>query len=475
MKILLTNVHRGLERHLYFPLGLGYIASPLLKDGHEVSFCDVQELEQDEIPSGIAGHDFDVVCVSALITDFKYVQWFSGMIKDKFPGTTVIVGGGLSTVSGFLLERSRVDITVCQEGEETIVELLRALKDDRDLKEVKGIFYRDPSTDTVVSTPPRAPIEDLDSIALPAYDLFEVEKYIRTDKLGFSYPVRSLSVITTRGCPYSCVFCDKGVWGGGYRARTAESILEEILWLKKKYGVDAIVFSDDLFVLNKERVHEFCDLLIKNRVDIAWSCNGRVNIMDEELLKKMQEAGCMTIAYGFETGSQRLLDIMNKKTTVEQAKRAITLTRKYHIDVQPYLVLNMIGEDEESIQMTVDFCKEMGLPVGKFGIFTPLPNTKLYEMAEKAVKMPPLEVQIEQWHDWNEDLTVNLSNLSDSRLLELKEQAETSIREYYIRHHKRLILSRLMIRYNRWGSRMAFGVLKGWVRKYLRYKASSTA
>ncbi|MBI5491863.1 MAG: radical SAM protein [Deltaproteobacteria bacterium] len=474
MRILLTNVNRGEQRHLYFPLGLAYVAAPLRKDGHGLAFLDVQALSLDDIPAAISKHTFDVVCISALITDFKFVQWFSRLVKERFPGVKVVLGGGLSTVSELLLKKSDVDVTVCQEGEETVVELMRAFADNSPLSAVKGIFYKDAAGE-IKSTGRRAPIEDLDSIDFPAYDVFSVDRYLRTEKLGFSHPVKSLSVITTRGCPYSCVFCDKGVWGGNYRARSPENILKEVEHLKKRYGVEAVVFSDDLFVLDKKRVHALCDLMIENKTGIAWSCNGRVNLMDEPLLKKMKAAGCMTIAYGLESGSQRMLDVMKKRITVEQSRRAIALTRKHGIDIQPYLVLNMIGEDEESIGETVGFCKEMGLPVGKFGLFTPLPNTELYAMADRAVGMPPLDKQIEQWRDWNDGLTVNLSRLPDDRLLELKSRAESEIRDYYVRHHKRLILRRFMLRYRQMGLRVALGVFQTWVGKYMKYQKRKSA
>ncbi|MEK6758953.1 MAG: radical SAM protein [Deltaproteobacteria bacterium] len=469
MKILLTNVNRGEQRHLYFPLGLAYIATPLKKEGHDLLFLDVMAITRAEIPAALPARSFDAVCISALITDFKFVQWFTALVKERYPGVKVIVGGGLSTVSEILLKKSDVDVTVSQEGEETIVELIRAIENGQGLAGVKGIFYKD-EAGQVVKTEKRTPAEDLDRIELPAYETFDAGRYLQTEKLGFSSPVKSLSIITTRGCPYSCVFCDKGVWGGNYRARSPESIVDEVMYLKNRFGIDGIVFSDDLFVLDKKRVYGVCDLLIKRKAGIAWSCNGRVNLMDEPLLKRMKEAGCMTIAYGLESGSQRMLDTMKKKITVEQSKRAIDLTRKAGIDIQPYLVFNMLGEDEQSIRDTVDFCKEMGLPVGKFGIFTPLPNTELYEMAEKAVGMPPLEDQIEHWKDWNDSLTVNLSTLTDERLLQLKGWAEAEIRDHYIKHHKRLILRRLMIRYRQWGLGVTLGVLRSWFGKYVKYQ-----
>ncbi len=468
MKILLTNVSRGEQPHIYFPLGLGYIAAPLLKKGHEISFLDVQDLTHDEIEKKLTELDFDLVGISALITDFKYVQWFSSCVRSRFPELPIVLGGGLTTVAELILGRSEVDIAVLQDGEVTMCELVGALAEKRSLKEVAGITYKE--SGKFITTAHRKPPEDLDSIDFPAYDVFEMDRFLQTEKLGFSYPTKSLSVLTTRGCPYSCVYCDKGVWGAKYRARSAADIIKEIKYLKAKFSIEAVVFSDDLFVLDKKRVYEFCDLMISENIDIAWSCNGRVNIMDQELLEKMKQAGCMNIAYGLESGSQRMLDAMNKSTTVEQGKQAVMLTRKVGIDIHPYLVLGMVGEDEESIRETVEFCKDLGLPVGKFGIFTPLPNTRLYEMAEEMGLMPPIDTQIENWQDWTENITVNLSALSDERLLELKAQAEQEIRNYYVWHHKRVILKRLMLRYREGGVVMAAATLVNWVRKFLKYQ-----
>ena len=469
MKILLTNVKRGVgDSHLYFPLGLGYIAAALLNSGHDVEVFDVQNLTDEIIRKRVLAYDFDVIGISALITDIKYVQWVSRVIKERRPSVPIILGGGLSTVPELVLEKCDVDIVVCNEGDETIKDVVKALEHKTGLEEIRGIYYRGPGK--TLFNGPAKPIEDLDALPFPAYDLFEVSRYLQTDKLGFSYPVKSLSIITTRGCPYHCVFCDKGVWGKKFRYRSAKSIVAEIKYLKGRFGINAVVFSDDLFVLNKARVHEFCDLLTSEKIHIAWSCNGRVNLMDEPLLRKMKRAGCMTVGYGIESGSQRMLDAMAKQTTVTQARNVIQLTRKAGMDIQPYLVFGMVGEDRESIRETVDFCMELGLSVGKFGIFTPLPNTRLYEIAQEMGRLPSIDEQIESWEDWTDRITVNLSNLSDSELLELKHQAEADIRRYYVLHHKMVIIKRILLRFRNLGPSAAALIFLNWLTKFIKYQ-----
>lgn len=454
MRILLINpVVRSWERPSIFPLGLAYIASVLIKAGHHVDVLDLNALRVSikDVRERIKARTFDVVGISCLLTEYGQVKELSALLKREHPDCTIMLGGGLPSVAGeFVLQETEADIAVVGEGEETVVEIVDKLEKSADLHGVKGILFKDSAS--VIRTDPREPILDLDSLPLPAWELFPIETYLRGSVLGFDSPIRSLNMITSRGCPYQCCYCDYSIFGHRFRARSVSNVLAEMELLKDRYSVRAVNFVDDLFLLDKNRVCDFCDQLLSIAGGMMWSCNARVNLVDSSLLKKMRSAGCMLVGYGVESGSQRILDEMNKKTTVEQGRKAIEMTWNAGITPFPYMMFGMPGETEETIRETVDFCKDIGIVEG-FGFATPIPGTALYERAVEAGKILDLKELVEDWHEWQKKLLVNMTALQTERLIALREAAEKSIVNHALRKHKALVLKKLVNHYRIHGMR----------------------
>lgn len=459
MDILLINpIIRKSSPPAYFPLGLGYIAQVLSKEGHSVAILDANahRWSSEVIEQKIRDSRFDLVGISGLITEYKYIKWLVSVLKKHHPKKMILLGGGLATaVPKLILEKLDVDIIVVGEGEETVKELARVLINGGDLQKVKGIWYRE--NGSIHQTLPHELIQDLNCIPFPRWDLFPLDLYLKTPTLGFDADssIKTMNLITSRGCPYRCVYCYHDMWGYKFRARSADNIIEEINFLQKQYGVRGISFTDDTFILNKKIVYELCDKLISQKVKVLWSCNGRVDLVNPDLLKRMRRAGCVAIAYGIESGSQKMLDAMRKQVTVEQAKKAIQWTREADIAPLTYMIIGMIGETEQTVQETIDFCRQTAT-FAEFSILTPIPGTEVYKMAMEDGKIKDLENLLEDWEEWQNKIVVNLTDMSDWELMNLKRKAEQEIYGALIAQSRGQTLRKTARYYKKFGAKATF-------------------
>lgn len=427
MRMLLVNPSVGEGGSTgYFPLGLGYIASILLAAHHDVYVLDLnaQSMSESELEAYFAQNDFDLIGMTSYLIGYEPLRWLVSLIKEACDGKLVI-GGGLATAyPELLLEKVGVDICITHEGEETILDIVNCLEGKGKLTDVKGIWFL--LDGQPYFTRKRKAIYNLDGILFPAWDLFDMDFYLSGKIFGSGHSRRSMNMISSRGCPYRCIFCDNSILGRKFRRRSPQNMVAEIEELKRRYDIQHVAFNDDTFVLDKKRIHKFCELLISKDLDISWMCNGRIELMTEELLSKMKEAGCNTIAYGIESGSQKILDHLKKGFTVEQTIEAINLTRKVGINVHPYLMIGAPGETEETIRETIEFCKEMKLS-SRFHICTPIKGAPLYSMARASGLIPDDEEELlENYRQWS-NITVNMTDFSDEQLLRLKREAEAEI------------------------------------------------
>ncbi len=454
MKFLLINpIVRISFPPSYFPLGIAYIASSLIKEGHHVEILDINAYRwlPWEVERIIEGDESDIYGLTGLITEYKQIKWLTKVIKKYHPTKKIILGGGLaSTCTEIVLKRTEVDIAVIGEGELTMKKLTETLENDGDLQNVAGIAYKDNMK--IYQTSPRSPIECLDSTPFPEWELFPIMVYMQSVKLGFDYPYRTMNIISSRGCPYKCVYCDHSVFGHKFRKRSVQNVIEEIKILKDKFGIEGVVFSDDLFIANRKWVKEFCEEVMSQDVKIRWVCNGRVNLVDPDLLNMMKLAGCQGVFFGIESGSQKILDVMQKKIYIEKAKEAIRITRDAGLMAGTYFMIGMMGETEETVKETIDFCKEMQLNA-QFSFTTPIPGTLLFQKALELGKITDLGSLLERWDKWNDNLVLNLTEIPDKELIHLKMIAEEQIRFALFRNVSpvRKITENLIRLYNGYG------------------------
>lgn len=430
MKILLVNAPVRLDaKPNCIPYGLATVASTLRNHGFEVEVYDINALRpsKGDILETLARKTWDVAGVSGLVTTYRFQKWLIPHLKVFNPEAPVLSGGGLATSSSSLLfTHTPVDIAVLGEGEQSMLALCRVLERNGDLKEAAGIRFRE--NGRVETTGKRDLIPDLDAVLFPAWDLLPMEIYLKNpiwgdvagNSSGFRKDIevtRSMNIISSRGCPFSCNYCYHLFGRSNYRLRSARNVVQEIQALVDGYGVDFIGFVDDNMMASKKRLLEFCDLMEKERLPVTWGCHGRVTSAKPEILDRMAEVGCVWIGYGIESGSQKILDAMNKKATVEQAKKAITNTREAGIYPNTTFIFGYPGETLETIQETVSFKREMGLQCGSF-FATPYPGTPLYRQIRHRIADE--EAFIESLGDATK-FSINLTEFSNEELVRLKK------------------------------------------------------
>jgi len=437
MKMLLINPPiREWSRPNIVPLGLGYVASALQSSGYEVEIMDINAFRwtREEVKEKIRNAEFDIVGIGAIVTVYKYVKWLIKLLKAYHPEKKVVIGGSVgASIPHIILDKTEADIVCIGEGEITVVELVNALENAKDLSIIEGIWFRD-NDGKIRCNKKREPIKNLDTVPLPAWDLFPMDIYLKNpvgapnrnkwiDGGEGNSSILSMNMVATRGCPYQCIYCYHDFMGQKYRHRSAENVVAEMKILNERYGVKYIHFMDDEFCLDKNFIYAFCKAVktsFKN--SITWGCTGRVNLMTEDLVATMAEAGCVLIGYGIESGSQKMLDVIKKGATVEQGKTAVKLTKKYLGWADCSFMIGMPGENRKTIQESIDFCKELNLTPEVIFFMTPYPGTELYKMALSEGKIFDEESYVLELGEQGEKIRVNFTEFSDEDLVSIQEQ-----------------------------------------------------
>jgi len=321
MKIALVSAKWNEKANDYPPLGLAYLAAVLERDGHEVGIFDLGLDPDVPVADGVqrvCAFGPHVVGITAMTSLYHGALETAILLKANL-GRPIVLGGPHATVypERVLRESPVIDYVVRGEGEETILELVRALgEDDRDLGGINGLTYR--LRDEIISNPDRELIRDLDALPFPARHLFELKRYGLCTPDGQSM----VTVLSSRGCPYNCSYCFKGIVGRTYRQRSPENIIAELRQVIDEYGIRNFYFIDDLFTLNQKRLDVLTGRFIAEKLDIRWQCLGRVDRVDAEGLRKMYAAGCRRIHYGIESGNQEVLQRIGKRIRLDQVRQA---------------------------------------------------------------------------------------------------------------------------------------------------------
>lgn len=281
------------------------------------------------------------------------------------------------------------DVVVLGEGERTMVELLGAHESSRGFDSVTGIAYRRGALGwtrrregETVFTRPRQHEVNLDSLAFPARELFPNDKYIDYYRRRFGYA--ATTVITTRGCPFGCEFCSNAVFGVSYRERSAKNIVDEVEQALA-LGYDYIHFADDIFTLKKSRVIEMCDEIRNRGLHFKWECLGRVDSIDLDIALAMKEAGCVRVFFGIESGNDSILNLMNKRITVDRARRGVTAAHHAGLKTGAFFILGYPGETDDTVLSTIRFATSLPLDYLSFTLPYPLPGTALHRRLQERV------------------------------------------------------------------------------------------
>jgi len=360
------------------PIGLASIAAVLEKEGYNVEIIDANALQLSDSDIVRETGDADVVGITAMTPYINSAVRIIKELKKEKSGSAVILGGAHVTVLSeeTLSNVSEIDIVVRGEAEETVRELYGVLESGSSLQNVHGITYR--ANGEPKSTPATPPIMELDSLPFPAYHLLPLNSYKLHPPHGRKLPF--MAMLTSRGCPYNCIFCSKPIFGRQLRSQSPQRIVSEIEYLEERFGIQEIAFYDDIFTLDNKRITKLTKEFRKHNLNIPWTCETRVDLITEELLEEMKRAGCYMIAYGIESGSQNILNNLRKKITIEQAREAVKMTHNTGIQSVGYFMLGSPGEAPTTIRQTIDFAKRLPLDFAQFSITVPYPGTDLYSL-----------------------------------------------------------------------------------------------
>lgn len=340
-------------------------------------------LTKEELGKKVIELNPDIVAFTATIITINATLEAARYLREILPKKTIFVIGGpqFTSLPERTMQKNDFDFGILGEGEYTFLEFANAIETgNKNYADIKSLAWYDKGK--LIINPRRHFIQNLDELPLPARELFPpLSEY--TPCPGGYKRLPFAHMVTSRGCPYRCIFCDRSVFGNMFRARSAQNVIDEIEYLVKQYGVKEIKFYDDLFTFDKKRVHAICDEIIRRDIDITWSCSARVDSVDLELLKKMKQAGCWQMDFGLESGNQNILNIMKKGITLKQSEQAIRWTKKAGIRARAFIIIGMPGETKESIRDTINFVKKIPLDMVTFYALMVYPGNELYSIVQE--------------------------------------------------------------------------------------------
>lgn len=407
----------------WVPMGLMYVAKAAEKVAAKVKIIDlsIERNYKEVLESKLIECKPRLVGIGGMCVEFDGVRETAGIVKKIMPDIKVVVGGALTIpLLKECLRDKNIDIVVFKEGESAIQDLLRYINKEMVLSEIKGIAFRN-DDDDIFLTQPRS-IEDIDTSPIPAWHLIDPLRYIesRDNWFGIEH-LKVMNIVPARGCPYSCIFCDKSVFGQKWRGRNPKNIIDEMIMLRDTYGAEAILFLDDIIDVNKRWVIDLIEEMQSRDVKMYWGCASRVNHADYELYKKMFDAGCRYLFFGIEFGSDAMLQKTRKQATVEQAYKAIEIARKAGLRVVSAYMLGMLDETDEQINQTIRFALSSKSDTAGISVLTPIGGTVLFDMAVAAGKVNPGQPW---WRATRANAYINLSkDVSNKRLAYLAAKA----------------------------------------------------
>lgn len=409
----------------YPPLSLAYIASYLENHDFEVKILDlgVEHLDTNKLLRFVDKFSPQIIGFTSTTPTIMKVYELINTLRFEFPDIKYVLGGSHATA---LPEEAlkHVDIVIRGEGEETFLEVVKAIKTRKQIDNIKGISFK--KNKKVFHNSDRALIANLDSIPLPAWHLLDLKKY---HYFGAKrHPIAS--VFTSRGCPYNCSFCNKNIFSRKIRLRSNENIMKEVDLLVNQFGVKEIHISDDVFNINKKKTIDLCKNIQKRNYDLNFfPHNGvRVSSIDKQVLDAFWDAGFYGLAFGVESGDQKVLDYNSKGIKIAEIKKAFKLTKNYDFTTWGFFILGLPGETKTSAMKTAKLAIELNPDIAKFSILVPFPGTRTYDLLKGRLKT----------HDWSQfglwqKPVFEPEHMTSQELLDIYKQAT---RKFYFRPKK---------------------------------------
>ncbi|MDD5959169.1 MAG: radical SAM protein [Methanobrevibacter wolinii] len=433
MKITFINPPQTASKYKFMgviapPLGMAYIAAVLEKNNYDVSIVDACALDYtlEDLSKRIKKENPDIVSISALTPTIGSALESAQIVKETIPDTMVILGGYHPTFNfEETLHDENVDLVIRGEGEYTMLDLVQTIEKGGDLSRVKGIVYEEENENgdkIMIVTPDREPIMDLDELPFPALHLLPMDHY----KL-LNMDTHMSTMITSRGCPIQCSFCSSAAMHGRkIRRRSIKNIVDEIEHLKYDYGIETIAFMDDTFTINKKRVKELCDEIINRNINIMWGCTARVDTLNEEVLEKMKQSGCICIFMGVESADQNVLDKMGKRTNIPKIKEAFRIAHEKKIRTIASVALGMPGDTKKAMNKTIKFVHSLKPNYAIYSLATPYPGTRFYKEA--------FEKNLIKVKDWSKFTLISpILETIDCSISDLRKIQAKAFIKFYLR------------------------------------------
>ncbi len=424
------------ERKIRMSLSLGYLAAVLEKDGHEVEIADFNKDPEDLVFEKIAKGRYALVGLTGLSTTYREITRLIKIFR-SYPNCPSLVVGGpmISSQMELMGKHLDADFLCYGEGEQTILQLCEHLEGKRNIQDVKGVIVRTKDGLTHIN-PPQPLVQNLDSIPMPAWHLFDMDLYKRQPP-GSNWQYYA-SIIGSRGCPFKCTFCYRN-FDGSFRLRSMDNVLSEISFLIDKYDIDHFLFSDELFLGSKERILEFGKQVKKRKLKFDFKVSLHVSCISKETVQALKDAGCVLVCVGVEHASDKMLKIMKKNATKERNRKALKTLKDAGLPVSCSTIFGMPGETTETMKETEDFYHDLQM-AASIHIAQPLPGTWFYDY---AVEKGHIKDEIEYLMNLPEGthkMAVNCSEVSDQ---ELQETVARVSRETWALYRKYNYMSKM--------------------------------
>ncbi len=430
-RVLLINTPYPYEECPVPPLGLAYLAGILRREKVDVRILDLlmARYSPDLLRRELREFQPHIVGATCSTINFKAASRILRLCKNFDSGMVTLIGGPhASFVAADLIEKaSWIDVVVMGEGDQTVVELVKSLEDGSDLAEVAGIAFR--RNGRAVVNAPRPLIKDLDNLPLPARDLLPVSRY-RALRVPFT-------VITSRGCPFGCIFCSAPkMFGRGVRYRNPKLVVDEIEMIHRELGFNEINIVDDTFTVKEPHVQAICQGMRDRNLKITWSVYSRVDTINPRMLNTMREAGCNWVCFGLESGSQKILDTIKKRITTDKSREGIKMAIDSGLNVLASFILGLPGEDPETAGQTVSLAKELfdtyKVSYG-FHLLAPMPGTEVRERADEY----GIRILTHNWSRYNANRPVaETTTFSAGQMMDIVHAYEHDVSEAWVEMQK---------------------------------------
>jgi anaerobic magnesium-protoporphyrin IX monomethyl ester cyclase len=414
MRILLVSPKSSVwnsRKHIH--MGLGYLAGALIAAGYDdVTLFDA-EVEDETVAQHLARQRYDLIGISSP-TPLIYEAWEAAALA-KEQGAVSVLGGPHPTIMpDESVERPEVDLVVRGEAEDTLVEIVRELEKNTtggmqaevgsllarcDLASVAGLSWKDGSGRTI-HNPNRPQLKEIQRLPWPAYHLFKIERYTNLQPLtdGLDPHARAYTLVTSRGCPYQCIYCSKPITGNTWRARPPDDVVAEWRYLVQELGATEIGITDDVWNLKLDRAKEICRLLIDqslNRVPWITIHGMRADHTDAELFQLMKQAGCKRVGFGVESGNQAVLDSIKKRQSLDDVRRAFRQAKAAGLQTMGFFIFGLPADTEQSMDDTIRFALELDPDLANFMLAAPYPGTELWDIARRDGRLFSMD-----WRDY---------------------------------------------------------------------------